>query len=198
MSAQTPQSPFSTEQRVRFTALAASRNLSHIRWREESPLGVTNPASVGLQLVTSLLLWVATAPLEQVLNDLDDDPLTPKLRRLWAGMDFDPGNPAGLRVTLPKWRQAIARGQVEPILNKNGWDVEGVRAWLGGPRGIGVVWEMTLDRARLEVIVDGLAAALPYWGTPLTPLLQKEPKAGAVHRDRQHKGRRERSAEPRD
>lgn len=196
MSTPRDQGPFTTEQRVRFTTLAVKRNLGHIRWREEHPYGMTNPASVGLQLVTSLLLWMATSPLEQVLDDLDSDPLTPKLRKLWAGPDFDPGDPMGLRATLPKWRQAIARGQVEPILNKNGWQVEGVRAWLGGPRGIGTVWEMTLDRARLEAIVDGLTAALPYWGAPLTPLLQKQPKAGAAHRGKRRTGRRGTKAEP--
>lgn len=62
---------FNEEQRTRFTTLALKRNLGHIRWREEHPYGVSNAASVGLQLAATLLLWIATSPLEQAMKELD-------------------------------------------------------------------------------------------------------------------------------
>ncbi|GMA15946.1 tyrosine-type recombinase/integrase [Deinococcus metallilatus] len=187
---------FSEEQRTRFTTLAVSRNLSHVRWREVNPYGATNPVSVGLQLAATLLLWIATSPLEQAMNELDGDPLNPKLKRLWTEPDFQPDHPEGLRANLPRWWEAIAQGKVEMVLAGDGWYVVGLRARLGEPGGDSPVWEMTLDRERLEFIVDTLAWALPFWRTPIT--LPAPSEAGAARPGRKRKGRRANPAEPKD
>lgn len=187
---------FSDEQRTRFTTLAVRRNLSHIRWREVNPYSVTNPVSVGLQLAATVLLWIATSPLEQAMNELDSDPLNPKLKRLWGEPDFQPDHPEGLRANLPRWREAIAQGKVEMVLAGDGWYVVGLRARLGEPGGDSPVWEMTLERERLEFIVDTLAWALPFWRFPIT--LPASPEADAECSGRKRRGRKANQDEPKD
>ncbi|MCP2015907.1 hypothetical protein L1280_003090 [Deinococcus sp. HSC-46F16] len=193
---QTREGTFSEEQRTRFTTLAVRRNLSHVRWREVNPYGITNPVSVGLQLAATLLLWIATSPLEQAMNELDGDPFNPKLKRHWGEPDFQPDHPEGLRANLPRWREAIAQGKVEMVLGGDGWHVIGLRARLGEPGGDSPVWEMTLDRERLEFIVDTLAWALPFWRTPIT--LPAPSAADAGHSEKTRKGKKGNPAEPRD
>lgn len=187
---------FTEEQRTRFTTLAVRRNLSHVRWREVNPYGVTNPVSVGFQLAATLLLLIATSPLEQAMNELDSDPLNPKLKRLWGQPDFQPSHPEGLRANLPQWREAIAQGQVQMVLAGDGWYVVGLRARLDEPGGDSPVWEMTLDRERLESIVDTLAWALPFWRFPITLPVPSE--ADEARSGRRRKGRRANPGEPKD
>ncbi|GBF07249.1 hypothetical protein DAERI_130079 [Deinococcus aerius] len=154
---------FSVEERVRWTTLALQRNLFQIRSCEEHH---TQAVSVGAQLVASMLLWVTTLPLEEVLDELTLGPLSPSLRRRWGEMDFRRTYPEGFRVNLPKWRQALSRGQVEVVLQGGDGEVWGLRAWLNSSDGDRSEWEMGLDRARLEGIVNLLCAALSEWRTP--------------------------------
>lgn len=182
-----PGSRFSEEQRLRFTTLALKRNLQHVRWREKNPLGMSNEASVGLQLTATFLLWIATSPLEQVMTDLDSDPLSPKLRRLWTAPDFQADDPEGLRFNLPRWRTAIAQSTVEVVLAGDGWTVVGLRAWLGGESP----WVMTLGRERLDTFVDVLAGALPFWRFPVM-----RPGARSEGGSRSGKGRTDRTERP--
>lgn len=167
-------SDFPVDSRQRLTTLAMKRNLSHVRWRETHPYGVSNPASVGLQLAMTLVFWMATCPLEEAMAALDSDPLSPKLKRQWSEPDFQAEHSEGLRFSLPKWREALARGQVAPVLAGDGWYVVGLRAWLDDPGGGSPVWEMSLSRERLELIVDTLSRALIFWEMPVTPPLPDE------------------------
>lgn len=172
---------------MRFTTLALHRNLQHVRWREKNPLGMSNEASVGLQLTATFLLWIATSPLGQVMTDLDSDPLSPKIRRLWASLDFQADAPEGLRFNLPRWRRAIAQGTVEVMLAGDSWTVVGLRAWLGGESP----WVMTLDRDRLDSFVDVLAWALPFWRFPVM-----RPGARSAGGSRSDTGRMDRTGRP--
>ncbi|PTA67573.1 hypothetical protein C8263_12105 [Deinococcus arcticus] len=190
----TKEGHFSEEQRLRFTTLALKRNLNHIRWREEHPFGISNEASVGLQAATTLLLWIATSRLEEVMTELDNDPLNPKLKRLWNEPDFQAGHPAGVRANLSHWRKAIAEGGVEMVLAGDGWAVVGLRASLRTPGGESPVWEMTLSRERLDFIVDTLAWALPFWRFPIT---RPEVSGGDASRSgKARKGKKVTPAEP--
>lgn len=180
---------FPLETRNRLTTLALKRNLSHIRWREEHPYGVSNPASVGMQLAMTLVFWLATCPLEEAMAALDNDPLSPKLKKQWAEPDFQAEHPEGLRFNLPKWREALARNQVAPILAGDGWYVVGLRAWLNDAPE----WEMSLNRERLELIVGTLSYALIFWEMPITPPPYEE--AGAPS-GRRRKGRKENRGTP--
>lgn len=188
---------FTLEQRARFTALALKRNLAYVRWREEHPYGESNVASVGVQLAATLLLWLATTPLERVMSELDRASLTPKRRKQWEGLDFQPDDPGGLRANLPRWREAVALGQVEVLLSGDGWRVLGLRAWVLETGGGSPVWEMTLDRERLEQIVDTLSSTLPYWSMQFTPP-EPAPATEARRSGRGRKGRKAKLVEPAD
>lgn len=165
---------FPVHERTRWTTLALRRNLVHIHWREDHPLGTYKAASVGMQLAMTLVFWLASCPLEQALNALDSDPLNPKLKRLWAEPDFQAEHPEGLRFNLHRWRAALSLGQVAPVLGGEGWSVIGLRAWLDGQGGGTPEWEMSLSRERLEVIVETLSSALIFWEIPVTPPLPHE------------------------
>lgn len=153
------------EERTRLATLALGSNLKHIRWREVNHYG--NPASVGMQLAMTLVFWLASCSLEEAMSALDGDPLTPKSKRQWAEPDFQADEPEGLRFNLPKWREALSRGQVAPML-ADGRQVVGLRAWLDDTGGGSPVWEMSLSRERLEVVVDTLSRALIFWESPIT------------------------------
>lgn len=145
------------------------RNLSHVQWREANPYGITNPVSLGMQLAMTLVFWMASCRLEDAMAVLDHDPLNPKLKRQWAEPDFQPDHPDGLRFNLPRWREALSRGQVEPVLAGDGWYVVGLRAWLGSQGGGRPEWAMSLSRDRLDALVETLGGALIFWDMPLTP-----------------------------
>ena len=83
----------------------------------------------------------------------------------------------------------MALGQVEVLLNGDGWRVLGLRAWLLETGGGSPVWEMTLHRERLELVVDALCSTLPYWGMPLT-LPGPVPAAGTRRSGKRHRGRK--------
>lgn len=176
---------FPVEERTRWATLAIQSNLKHIRWREENHYG--KPASVGLQLAMTLVFWLASCRLEDAMNALDNDPLTPKFKKQWAEPDFQAGESEGLRFNLPKWREALAQGQVAPILAGDGRYVIGLRGWLEDDGGGSPVWEMSLSRERLELIVTTLSGALIYWESPVTlpPLgAEGEPRPGKRRKDR--------------
>lgn len=180
---------FPVEERTRVATLAMGSNLKHVRWREENHYG--QPASVGMQLAMTLVFWLASCPLEDAMNALDSDPLTPKSKRQWAEPDFQTGESEGLRFNLPRWREALTRGQVAPILADG--HVVGLRAWLEVAGGGNPVWQMSLNRERLEVIVDTLSRALIFWETPVTPPPPDE-EAEKLHGKRR-KGRKANPAE---
>ncbi|MFB9993398.1 hypothetical protein ACFFLM_15635 [Deinococcus oregonensis] len=190
--------PTVLQQQVCAATIALRGNLEYIAWREEHPYG-NNRASAGVQLCAALLMWVAICPLEEALTWLATDIQGPRNQQRRNIPDLLLSEPESFRTRLPQWRQAIAAGQVEVVFGRDEWTVGGLRAWLtaeqgGGPLG----WDMTLNRSRLDALVDALDALLPFWGVPLTLPDALASPADASPIGTKQKGRRRRRDEPKE